>query len=70
MTTKDVLAILLLNTWEQGVDDQARSLAPIIEKFGRAAYDEGATEHRLFGVQDLNNSHGVTAGVAAMVEEL
>lgn len=79
MTTKDVLAILLLNTWEQGVDDQARSLAPIIERalraerkagFLRAAefyYDGGYNESVRLTSLDIEQEP-VTAGVTAMME--
>ncbi len=72
MTTKDALAILLLNTWEQGVDDQARSLAPVIEKGLRAAAMEMNAVHGWadYDVTPTEVDGCVTAGVAAMVEEL
>ncbi len=83
MTTKDALAILLLNTWERsGVDDQARSLAPIIERALRAertagylagfrcANDGGLSDETAHKWAEAAGKGELTAGIAAIVEGL
>ena len=66
MTTKDAVAILLMRTWADSVDEQAESIVPIIERALRAAYCAGLDNTQIPDHPDAEV--GVTAGVAAMME--
>ncbi len=73
MNVREALEKLLLEKYAM---INANNLAPIIERALRAAYDKGSYDHGTdTGLSYRNDSpfmdsdHGVTAGVAAMMEE-
>ena len=74
MNVREALEELLCQDMylSEGYDDDARLLAPGIERALRASYHAGVTDgagQMLDEPRNIDHHRGITAGVAAMMEE-